>query len=302
MHRLSITLPVLAALALTACDSPRTELSSSWMIDRLRILAVKAEPAEPGPGDTVTFEGLVVSPDLELELVMWIGCLGSDLDVFGCEIDATILDDIGDLDPDEMTPEELFELYETLQEAGLMGVEPYLPPSFTVPDDILDDLGEEERNEGLSLFVQVTAIPEGALDQDDSELGLKRVPVSDAATPNHNPVIDHLLFDGVEIGPATTVEVDAGESYVLEPILSDDAIESYEYQDVSGAVEERIEEPYFSIYIEQGSLDAVNTLYPYSDFEWTAPSDPAGPELTLWIIAQDRRGGMSWWTQPITVR
>jgi len=295
------TLLVGSALLLSSCAEP-VQLSRSWVVDRLRILAVRAEPAEPGPGDTVTFEGLVVSPEAQLELVMWIGCLGKDLDVFGCEIDASILDDLGDFDPESMTPDELLELYTTLQDAGLMGVEPYLAPSFDVPADILDDLNEEERNEGLSLFVQVTAIPQGASGEDDTELGLKRVPVSGAATPNHNPAIEQLLFDGVAVAADTRVEVDAGESYVLEPVLSADSIESYEYLMVDGSWEERVEEPYFSIYIEQGSVDAINTLHPFSDFEWTAPDDPEDPEMTVWVVAQDRRGGMSWWSQAIVVR
>lgn len=292
---------VVSALLLTSCADP-VQLSSSWVVDRLRILAVRAEPAEPGPGDTVTFEGLVVSPEAELEMVMWIGCLGSDLDVFGCEIDASILGDLEGIDPEQMSAEELLELYQTLQEAGLMGVEPYLPPTFTVPDGILDDLSEEERNEGLSLFVQVTAIPQGSSGEDDVELGLKRVPVSGAATPNHNPAIDHILVEGVEIEAGAVLEVQAGQPYDFEPILADDAIETYDYLTLEGSWDQRVEEPYFSIYIEQGSVDAVNTLYPYSDFEWTSPSDPDDPEMSLWIIVQDRRGGMSWWSQDIVVR
>jgi hypothetical protein len=287
-------------LALAGCTT--TELSRSWEIDRLRILAVKAEPAEPGPGDTVTFEGLVVSPEAELELVMWIGCLGSELDVFGCEIDATVLADLEGIDPEEMSLEELMELYETLQEAGLMGVEPFLPPSFEVPADILDDLDEEERNEGLSLFVQVTAIPEGAASEDDSELGLKRIPVSDASTPNHNPTIDHLLVEGVEIVPGTVIEVEAGQPYEIEPILAEGDIETYEFWTVDDTWEERVEEPYFSIYLDQGTLDAVNTLHPYSSFTWTAPEEPESSEATVWIVVQDRRGGMNWWSQPFSIR
>ncbi len=285
----------LALLVLQGCTT--AELSSSWLIDRERILAVKAEPAEPGPGDTVSFEGLIVSPDREIEMVMWIGCLGSDLDVFGCTIDEEVLADLED-----MTVEELMELYETLQEAGLMGVQPYMEPSFTVPDDILDDLTEEERNEGLTLFTQVTAFPSDAEDEDDAELGLKRVPVSDALTPNSNPVIDHILFDGVEIAEGVVVEVDAGQTYTIEPVLADDAIETYQYLGIDDEWEERIEEPYFSVYVQEGAPSAVNTLYPHNDFDWTAPEAPEFGEQSIWIVVQDRRGGMNWWTQAIELR
>ena len=291
--------PSIAAL-LAGCAV--SEMSDSWVIDRTRILAVKAEPAEPGPGDTVGFEALIVSPEVEIETVIWIGCLVDDLDSFGCTIDEEILGDLGDLDPENMSMEELMELYETLQEAGLMGVWPFMEPSYTVPEDILDELTETERNEGLVLFTQLTAMPEGAEDEDDMELGLKRVPVSDAATPNHNPVIDHLLFDGVEIANGLSVEVDAGQTYTLEPMLSDDSIEDYQFLTAEDEWEERTEEPYFSVFIQEGTLDTVNTLYPHSDFDWTAPSDPELEDQTIWIVVQDRRGGMNWWTQQISFR
>ena len=42
-----------------------------------------------------------------------------------------------------MTEEELAALYAELVAAGLIGVEPYLPPVWQVPTDALDGLDEE---------------------------------------------------------------------------------------------------------------------------------------------------------------
>ncbi len=290
---------LLAATLLGGCLT--TELSSSWLVDRLRILAVRPEPAEPSPGDTVSFEALVVSPDAELELVLWIGCLADAAGVLGCELDMDLLGELEGLDPESLTPEELAELYQELQDVGLIGAEPYLPPSYSVPDDLLDGLSEEEQREGLSLFVQITAMPQGATDEDDFELAYKRVPVSMASTPNHNPQIRALLFDGVELEPDTVVEVDAGQSYELEPVLADDAVEIYEYWSESGEVEERVEEPYYSFFVQEGSIDIPFALHPYGEFSWTAPGEPSDQERSIWIIVQDRRGGMSWWSQRVLV-
>ena len=52
-------------LFLLACS--RIEVSESWQIDRLRILAIAAEPAEPRPGDTVRFRSLVPWTNAELD-------------------------------------------------------------------------------------------------------------------------------------------------------------------------------------------------------------------------------------------
>jgi len=294
--------PFLLPGALLSAGCLTSELSESWVVDRLRVLAVRPEPAEPAPGDTVTFEALVVSPDAPVELLLWLGCLADEAGVLGCELDPAVLEQIAELDPEDMSPEELAALYEKLSAAGLIGAEPWLPPSYTVPEDLLDGLDEAARNEGLSLFVQVTAIPEGAQDESDAELAYKRVPISGAVTPNHNPEIASLTWDGVEILPGVVVEVDAGQRYTVEPILAEGAVEDYRYLDSEGRWEDRTEEPYFSIFVQEGSLDASNTLYPWSDFTWTAPRRPEATEQTIWILVQDRRGGMAWWTQPIYVR
>ena len=39
------------------------EMAQSWQLDRLRILAAKAEPAEPKPGDEVRFTSLIFTPE-----------------------------------------------------------------------------------------------------------------------------------------------------------------------------------------------------------------------------------------------
>ena len=61
-------------LYLLACN--QETVAESWQIDRMRILAIAAEPAEPKPGDTVHFQSLIVSPNKPVECSAWLGCSG----------------------------------------------------------------------------------------------------------------------------------------------------------------------------------------------------------------------------------
>lgn len=279
----------LPGLLLSACTT--SELSESWHIDRLRVLAVAAEPAEPRPGDRVTFTSLVVSPDVPVATTVWFACLTGG-DDYGCSIDPALLDG---LDPmDELSAEDL----EALYEAGFIGAEPYLPPVWNVPLDALDALAPEDRLEGVTAIVNLTAIPEGDdLDQSDLELAYKRVPVSEAVSPNHNPAILAITVDGVEIPQGTIVSLDRGQPYTIAVSMAHDAVETYPFVNEDGIEETRTEEPYLTWYAEAGEFDQTNDLWPYFEAIYQAPepSEADGPgEARLWVVVRDRRGGMAW--------
>ena len=287
-------------LLLLGCDNPIDDLAQSWQIDRLRVLAVAAEPAEPRPGDTVTFPSLVVSPVAEVAMVTWFACLSEAADDFGCEIDADALSALDGVDPSTMTEEELAARSAELVAAGLIGVEPYLPPVWQVPTDALDGLDEDAKLEGLSAFVSVSAIPAGdGVTEADVELAYKRVVVSEAVTPNHNPGVVGFEVDGAAVDPGERVAASRGQTLSIRLVLAADALESYQFQLDDGTVDDRVEEPYFAWYTQDGSFDQENTLYPDDGVEWTAP-DAAG-ELSLWAVVRDRRGGMGWAELPLRV-
>lgn len=283
-------------LLLTAIACTTTELSEGWQIDRLRVLAVAAEPAEPRPGDTVTFTSLVVSPDVDVAATVWFACLFGD-DDYGCEVDSSLFDSFSD------TTELDEETLEALYDAGFIGAEPFLPPVWPVPADALDDLNEEDRQEGLTALINVTAVPDQEqLDEDDLELAFKRVPVSEATTPNHNPAVSGVSVDGVEIGEGTTVSVDRGLPYELGVTLSDDSVEAYTYVNDAGEAEDREEEPYFTWFAEHGSFEQTSSLWPYTTVTWYPPTDRSVESGSLWVVVRDRRGGMAWATLDMAYR
>lgn len=286
-------------LLIAGCDT--AQLSQSWQIDRLRVLAVAAEPAEPRPGDTVNFTSLTVSPAVPVAMVTWFVCVLED--AAGCAIDPSITEDLEGIDPSTLTPEELAELYAELQAAGLIGVEPFLPPVWVVPPDTLEGLDADARLEGLTATVSLTAIPDQeVVEEADLEVAFKRIPVSEATTPNHNPGPVELTVDGLAFAPGSRVALDRGQTYTLAVVLPDDAIEDYTYVRSDGTPETRTEEPYFTWYLQEGTFDQENTLYPYVEVQYTTPVEPTTEEQSVWVVVRDRRGGMAWAELPLRIR
>ncbi len=297
------------------------ELSQAWQLDRTRILAVRplvedqtdsvlGTRAEPRPGDTVSFEALTYSPDDQpVGATLWTACL--------------IEEAIGECSFDE---EELDETGRSKDGAGLIGLDPLFKPTWTIPEDALDSLSDAEQQEGLSALVNVISIPEDVtedkdwangdadiskeldtLNTNDFEIAFKRLPVSQAETPNHNPDIIDVVISGIPIGQQMGFTARTKKTYIIEPILGDNQIETYAYYTNEGKREYRTEEPFFSWYTELGadnpekgaSFDQPISLYPYSSVEWTAPTKPGW--ITIHIVVRDRRGGMGWRTLAVNV-
>jgi len=296
---------VALCLGLSACviggdkyPRPR-DLSPGWLVDRPRVLAMAAEPPEIRPGESATFSALIPNPDSDDELLqIWLACpVEGNGDGFGC------FTDFSGIDLEDATPEELAEL-------GLIGVQPGpFPPTYTAPADLLDELSEEERLEGRYVNAQVTAVPGDIseatatddIDFNEIEVAYKRLVVSEATTPNHNPSIDRFVVDRIDVPDDAVVQVDAGQAYELGIQLPDGTREVYEFVTSDGVVEERVEEPYAAWYATGGEVLEEVTLYPYLESTWQAP-EASGEEGTWFVVLRDRRGGMAWWSQQWVVR
>ena len=284
------------------CEISRLPLAS--LVDRARILGVASEPAEPAPGERVTLYSLAVDPEQGIGAVTWFGCVLEDSSGFGCDLDSEKLEELFAMDLEGMTPEEQAAWFEEVQAAGFIGVEPDLPPSFTVPTDLLDGLSEEESTQGKNYLFTLSALPgEGELDNLDldargeslAETGLKRMPVSVNPSPNQNPVIDSLVLDETfELQDQDTLSVQAGQTYDFVISLTEGSVEAYTFLNSDGEIEDRIEQPYASFYSTGGTFYQDISLYPYLAARWTAPVDPETSDHNIWLVLRDRRGGMTW--------
>lgn len=299
MSRLHLApLPVLWLLLASGCvingdkyPRPR-DLTPTWMVDRPRLLAIAAEPAEARPGDLVRFSALLAQPPgAEQDFVtIWLACPPGD--------DVACATDLGGLSTTSTDPYAFLDL-------GVIGFEPGLPPVYVVPDDLLDGLTDDEKLEGLQVMIQSTALPAEMLEDPDAlddldfsvvEAGFKRLVVSEATTPNHNPTIGALAVDDTSVPEGALVHVDPGQSYEIGARLPEDALEAYEFLNSEGVVEQRVEEPYVAWFATGGELLEEVTIFPYLDATWTAPAE-SGERGAWFAVLRDRRGGMAWKVQ-----
>jgi len=281
---------LLALLGLSACvlnnnayPRPR-DLSPGWRVDKLRLLAIQAEPPELAPGQTATLRALLIDPDDTVGTTVWVACDQEQSTDFGCPFDPSGLSQ-------DLTPEQLAEL-------GVIGVEPLFPPAYTATEDDLEGLNERERLEGVNLVVNALALPDQVQDTDSFdfnqvESGFKRLVVSQAETPNDNPILQGFTVDDVPVPPDTVTLVDPGQPYELSPVLPESSIQTYAYVNLDGQTEERVEEPFARWYATGGTMDEDVTLHPFLGATWLAPEEP-GVEGTWWAVVEDRRGGLGW--------
>lgn len=282
-----LVLPLLSGCVINSDSVQRPrDLEPTWLVTKPRLLSVRADPAEARPGEEVRFSALLVDPNDEIETVLWIACGQADGGGgFGC-ID---------------------------EEQEVIGIEPFQPPVYTTPSDLLEGLDEAERLEGRYINVQVTGLPPTDIDEigDDFdfdsidfnqiEAGYKRVVVSEATTPNLNPEVTGFLAEGNPLPPDTLLELDPGQPYQVGITLNEDLIELYEFLNSEGVVEERVEQPYITWFTTSGEFGQPFSLYPFVEVSFRAP-DESGTEGTLWAVVRDRRGGQTWTSQAFIVR
>jgi hypothetical protein len=260
------------------------QLSDEWYLDRLRLLGVRAEPAEPRPGDVVSFVSLSYVPGGGPASLAWFACLDGERS--GC------VDDPDELELDDLTPEQLAELLEQAQASGLIGLEPGVPPVWTVPEDALYGVDSEDLREGVVATVQLALVS-----ADELELGVRLLPVSFASTPNHNPVLAELLADGEPLSSGVLVAPAGAEVQLQASVVGGPEI--YEYvltRRGVPALELRTEELQWRWYTDVGELDESGGRKDpaVGRASWQAPSDPV--EGVLHVVVLDGRGGMGWQT------
>lgn len=271
--------------------SPR-ELDQSWLVNKPRILAARAEPAEPQPGDTVTFEALFPDPTGEITTILWIACPPTD------DLGAVIAC-MPAADAPSTTKEE-----GATNGALVIGIQPQFDPIYEVPLDILEQT--EDKNEGEIITIEIIGMPDIDMEMDTGaqfdlnlfKVATKGLVVSEAVTPNNNPVVADFFVNGASVD-GKTAQVQVGATITLEAKLQDDSVESYQYINSDGITEERTEEPYGLWYTTSGSIQGDTAIFPNLATSWTAPDTPTSG--TWWFVIRDRRGGMAWWAQAFEV-
>lgn len=290
--------------------------SPASLVDKVRVLAIQADPAEVGPGQSLSYRALVAAPDHEGETLVYTfvacttgpeGCLEQSEALAAAGGDPTLGNEIyqqtsvrygfANFQGEEveavganlLTPASVLNFTPTPEEGANVQV------TFIA---CMADACSEASTEGggTDLLSILDTLPPG-----ESALAVKRARVSTSTTPNHNPVFTTFEVPdlGVEVADGGAFTPVDSEPLTLVVHLPDDAVEAYLYETDDGVTESREERPYLRWYSTAGDFEASSTdLVVDPDGGWTSsivfnPPDPLG-DFTLWAVIWDRRGGMAW--------
>jgi hypothetical protein len=301
------TFALTTAVLLVALARCGTSFAPASEVHGLRLLGMRAEPAEPRPGEAVTLEALVVDPTRDAgNAILWFGCPPSASPNANACSNQDVLQALTTEQPDAGgIPEGLQFLGTGPQVRALV---PYAVFAGV-------DAGDPVRVTGV--LAQVVAIAVAApeptsLDAGFALLGqvrrnevpnvaaLFRYPVSENPTPNRNPVLRAFELDGQPVPPGATVRLaspDAGLDLDVDP----SSFEPYVEVTPTGPIDrtETLAASYFS---SIGKLSELATLVngPVTEAIRTGDAGP-GSSGMLWSVVRDTRGGQSWLAAPLFV-
>lgn len=245
-------MPSVIAVVLACGCAP--EGSDRALLEELRVLAVRAEPAEAGPGATIALDALVADPRGEGRAVSrtWAVC----------------------------TPDPVLGEASCAEPGRTIPLGTGSAATLTVATDVLDAVPPEDRERGIDLFVLLSVSAGSAAGGADAEeeVAFKRVRISTDPAPNTNPSFESLSLAGAGEGEGEVVRLEARATAVsAEPF--------------DGSLGPDVEDMKFSWFATAGKLQHPITYGEptASANEWTAQR-PA----TLWVVLRDGRGGVDW--------
>jgi hypothetical protein len=288
MRRLISVLPAVFVLVAAGCGG---EFAHITLVERLRILGIRAEPPETDILGEVELSALVADPHgagRELHCT-WAVCLfelGSVATDLSCPGPGSYTLS-GDCSAAALR---MTDLAAWLAEQG-----------FPVDQFDPDNPPMEELPLIVGLQVQTGA---------ETTRGFKRIGVRLAATgeePDRNPGLLGVIVGGKrwEAG-ADPPEIVAGQKILVVPEADESTRQIYlrEEDDV-----ERLEDFLFSWFCTSGEFLHRRTLLEVDSHgtrldinTWKLPQAVPRPENTLWLVVRDGRYGIDWLEVPVTIR
>ena len=250
-----LLLPIAAACAQKASDRA--------LVSKLRVLAIRAEPPEPRPGDTVAIDTLFGDPT---------GAGRAITAVWGL-----------------CTPDAVKGVSSCAEAGRTVPVGAGTALTIVIDAHTLDPIPPDHRDQGIDLFlvVQAQAPAAGDTPAEDST-AFKRIRVSTNPVPNRNPHIVQFGVGGTGSGPYAVAK---GSVTQLEVAVTPGSFESY----VNSLGETKTEDLKFTWLISAGELDDAIT---FADPDGGARNHfiaiGDAPPATLWIVVRDPRGGAVW--------
>jgi len=265
-------LSCLALAALCSCNTAR--LGQYEIIGDLRVLAIKTEPPEVSPGDTVTVTPLVSDINASRPLRFSVeACLDPGILIGATPTCADRPDQTVIVQDAELTG---------LASPEFTGAAPSF--SVTIPTTILDNRSASEKNNGVAYLVFYSV---RAADGTTLLTSYKSIWASTRSVKNTSPTLSGVKVDGGAPGALPTAKAN------LSAVFTGDPKESYVSLDRFGVERTREENVVTSWYISEGTLEDPRS-YLEEAVEWTPPAAPLADRRSIVVaVTRDGRGGES---------
>jgi hypothetical protein len=290
------------------CDEP---LEPGSKVDSFRVLAEQVDRPFAKPGEAVKFSSLTFDPQDRVVTWAWASCKNpADSSVYGClakigesrdPTSAVFAMGEGEDSPELTIPEDVItSLPAAAQRFASVGVVSVACPG---------DLSMAEGPGGLPFRCQELETGRD-LALDEFVVGIKRIPVRETER-NHNPIIDGISFDGAdwpedevkEVGSCDTsgFSYDScpdAEKHQLAVQLAPESFESGLDSSGDGFDEQVV----IQHYATEGIFENEVRIGKDPKNGWVARKAASGQTLSLWFVARDDRGGVSWAIRQVRVR
>jgi hypothetical protein len=292
-------------LALVGCSNDFAPYSQ---LDRLRILAIAAEPAMPLPGRTATLSALTFVPAGESAAYHWTWC-PANAPASGDYVCP-------------LTQAQAEQAFAVALDPGGNGHLPALDlgtaatATFTNPFSPAALAGLCAAGLDSPVYAQsfdceggfpVTVVLDVATASASLRAGfVVRLPVGDAPELNQNPVPTGLQLAQVPLlDPPAPTTVSPGETIDLHVDIPAAAVETRSIPPSEGPPGQRLERLTASWFADSGKIDKARTAFidgettlaETASNRWTAPARtewPPSGTLELAVVLRDDRGGVGW--------
>lgn len=272
-------LVVSAALA-AACEP---EFTPASVVDSLRVLAVRSEPAAVAPGETATLTPLVADPRGGGRAVAyeWAACAypeGGDVVVL--------------LPPDCAAAE---------RGPLLLGDAAAL--AFVVPPDLAELADVNAYTSSSGTFALPLRLRVRGGDEEQTAIASVAVAFGDGA--NRNPELTGVTADGEPLYADDPVEIEVGgNERHLRATWTVDSAEPYTVvAQGTGQTLEQVEVPAVAWFASVGRFEPDHSSEGFEVVGFSA-DEPAEPGVapTIWGVLSDGRGGVDWFERRVIVR
>jgi hypothetical protein len=297
------------ALLVTMLAGCGPELPSSSFIDKLRILAVRAEPPEIAPGTTTTIDALTVEPPAHAAPIqrLWLVCKQppDQLSPIPCGVGTNTFDTLGTDEKASYTPD-----------ASVLGSD--------MTGQVLLTLVASDASDGpIGCLKSIAASGDhfkDAMHADHCVVAYKRLTVNGnpGATPNHNPSLAALTIQLPKSAPQPITSGGATFPVATDKSSPQLTLDATRADGAAELVDGKYEALALSWFTSGGKLNAARSTYdppgcdtqaacadkaPATDATttWNSPTADhlatvmdADGAVHFWAVLRDDRGGVSW--------